>query len=61
MFHLLVSTQRLPPDLTKQDERDLRALCKRVNSLRLHIGKMSENARVAMKIENGRYGLARIR
>ena len=25
------------PDLTKQDERDLRALWKRVNALRLHI------------------------
>ena len=41
------------PDLTKQDERDLRALWKRVNELRLHINfKMSENARVAMKIDN---------
>ena len=41
------------PDLTKQDERDLRALRKRVNALRLHINfKMSENARVAMKIDN---------
>ena len=39
------------PDLTKQDERDLRALWKRVNALRLHICKMSENARVAMKID----------
>ena len=41
------------PDLTKQDERDLRALWKRVNELRLHINfKMSGNARVAMKIDN---------
>ena len=41
------------PDLTKQDERDLRALSKRVNELRLYINfKMSENARVAMKIDN---------
>ena len=41
------------PDITKQDERDLQALWKRVNALRLHINfKMSENARVAMKIDN---------
>ena len=41
------------PDITKQDERDLRALWKRVNALRLHINfKMSENARIAMKIDN---------
>jgi hypothetical protein len=45
------------PDITKQDERDLRALWKRVNALRLHIGKMSENARVAMKIDKGRHQL----
>jgi hypothetical protein len=48
------------PDITKQDERDLRALWKRVNALRLHIGKMSENARVAMKIDGGRHQLARM-
>jgi hypothetical protein len=41
------------PDITKQDERDLQALWKRVNALRLHINfKMSKNARVAMKIDN---------
>jgi len=48
------------PDITKQDERDLRALRKQVNALRLHIGKMSENARVAMKIDSGRHQLVRI-
>jgi hypothetical protein len=48
------------PDITKQDERDLRALRKQINALRLHIGKMSENARVAMKIDNGRHQLVRI-
>ena len=48
------------PDITKQDERDLRALWKLVNALRLHIGKMSENARAAMKIDNGRHQLVRM-
>jgi hypothetical protein len=48
------------PDITKQDERDLRALWKQVNALRLHIGKMSENARVAMKIDKGRHQLVRM-
>jgi hypothetical protein len=48
------------PDITKQDERDLRALWKQVNALRLHIGKMSESARVAMKIDNGRHQLVRM-
>jgi hypothetical protein len=48
------------PEITKQDERDLRALRKQVNALRLHIGKMSENARAAMKIDNGRHQLVRI-
>ena len=49
------------PDITKQDERDLRALWKRGNALRLHINfKMSENARVAMKIDYGRHQLVRM-
>jgi hypothetical protein len=48
------------PDIKKQDERDLRALRKRVNALRLHINNMSENARAAMKIDNGRHQLVRI-
>jgi hypothetical protein len=48
------------PDITKQDEADLRVLYKRVNALRLHIGKMSENARVVMKIDKGRHQLVRM-
>ena len=42
------------PDLTKQDERDLLALRKRVNALRLHIAKMSRIALDAMEIDKGR-------